>query len=92
MRAESEGHISSRVGITALERIVMATVYVAVTALIVWLIFFAPGRTGDSEPRPATQLVVRNARLIPGAAGDGSSRQSSPEPPPRQRLKALVSG
>ena len=42
MRAESEGHISSRVGITALERIVIATVYVAVTALIVWLIFFAP--------------------------------------------------
>jgi hypothetical protein len=42
MPAESEGHISSRVGITALERIVIATVYVAVTALIVWLIFFAP--------------------------------------------------
>jgi hypothetical protein len=70
MRAESEGHISSRVGITALERIVMVTVYVAVTALIVWLIFFAPGRTGDSEPRPAAQLGVRNARLIRGAAGD----------------------
>jgi hypothetical protein len=70
MRAESEGHISSRVGITALERIVMVTVYVAVTALIVWLIFFAPGRTGDSEPRPAAQLRVRNARLIRGAAGD----------------------
>ena len=70
MRAESEGHISSRVGITALERIVMVTVYVAVTALIVWLIFFAPGRAGDSEPRPAAQLRVRNARLIRGAAGD----------------------
>ena len=73
MRAESEGHISSRVGITALERIVMVTVYVAVTALIVWLIFFAPGRTGDSEPRPAAQLGVRNARFIRGAAGDRPS-------------------
>jgi hypothetical protein len=92
MRAESEGHISSRVGITALERIVMVTVYVAVTALIVWLIFFAPGRTGDSEPRPATQLVVRNADLIRSAGADGSSRQRSPEAPPRQRLKAPVSG
>ena len=70
MRAESEGHISTRVGITALERIVMATVYVAVTALIVWLVFFAPGRTGDSEPRPAAQLGVRNARLTRCAAGD----------------------
>ena len=70
MRAESEGHISSRVGITALERIVMVTVYAAVTALIVWLIFFAPGRTGDSEPRPAAQLGVRYARLIPSAGGD----------------------
>ena len=68
MRAESEGHISSRVGITALERIVMATVYLAVTALIVWLIFFAPGRTGDSEPRPAAQLGVRHARLVQVAA------------------------
>jgi hypothetical protein len=70
MRAEAEGHISSRVGITALERIVMVTVYVAVTALIVWLIFFAPGRTGDSEPRPAAHLGVPNARLIHSAAGD----------------------
>jgi hypothetical protein len=68
MRAEAEGHTSSRVGITALERIVMVTVYVAVTALIVWLIFFAPGRTGDSEPRPAAQLAVRHARLIQVAA------------------------
>jgi hypothetical protein len=82
MRAESEGHISSRVGVTALERIVMVTVYIAVTALIVWLIFLAPGRTGDSEPRPATQLVVRNARLIRSAPGDRpgvSHLQRSPE-------------
>jgi hypothetical protein len=71
MRAESEGHISSRVGITALERIVMGTVYVAVTALIVWLIFFAPGRTGDSEPRPAAHLGVRSARLIRSTAVAG---------------------
>jgi hypothetical protein len=41
MRAEPEGYISSRVGITALERIVMAGVYLAVITLVVWLVFFA---------------------------------------------------
>jgi small neutral amino acid transporter SnatA (MarC family) len=46
MRAEAEGHIESRVGITALERIVMVSVYIAVVTLLVWLIFFA----GSSVP------------------------------------------
>jgi hypothetical protein len=41
MRAEAEDHISQRVGITALERIVMTNVYVAVIALVIWYIFFA---------------------------------------------------
>jgi len=41
MRAVAEGHISSRVGVTALERIVMVTVYVVVIAFLVWLVFFA---------------------------------------------------
>jgi len=41
MRAEAEGHISQRVGITALERIVMFNVYIAVIALAVWWVFFA---------------------------------------------------
>jgi hypothetical protein len=41
MRAEAEGHISSRVGITALERIVMIGVYIAVITLLVWLVLFA---------------------------------------------------
>lgn len=41
MRAEPEGHVSSRVGITALERIVMLSVYIAVITFLVWLIFFA---------------------------------------------------
>jgi hypothetical protein len=41
MRDEAEGHISSRVGITALERVVMVTVYIAVIALLVWLVVFA---------------------------------------------------
>lgn len=41
MRAEAEIEISGRVGITALERIVMLSVYVAVIALVVWLVFFA---------------------------------------------------
>lgn len=41
MRAEAEGHISSRVGITALERIVMISVYIAVITLLIWLVFFA---------------------------------------------------
>ena len=41
MRAEDEGHVSQRVGITTLELIVMVNVYVAVTALAVWWAFFS---------------------------------------------------
>jgi hypothetical protein len=41
MRAESERHVSQRSGITALERIVMVNVYVAVATLVVWYLFFA---------------------------------------------------
>jgi hypothetical protein len=41
MRAESERHVSQRSGITALERIVMVNVYVAVITLVVWYVFFA---------------------------------------------------
>ena len=41
MRAESEGHVSQRVGTTILEWIVMINVYIAVTALLIWFIFFA---------------------------------------------------
>jgi hypothetical protein len=41
MRAESETHVSQRHGISALERIVMVNVYVAVTTLAVWYVFFA---------------------------------------------------
>jgi len=41
MRAESDGHVSSRVGTTALEQIVTLTVYVAVIVLLVWFFFFA---------------------------------------------------
>jgi hypothetical protein len=41
MRGESEGHISQRVGITALERVVMYNVYIAVLALAAWFVFFA---------------------------------------------------
>jgi hypothetical protein len=41
MRAEAEGHVSQRVGITLLERIVMANVYIAVITLAVWYVFFA---------------------------------------------------
>jgi hypothetical protein len=41
MRAETEGHISQRVGVTALERVVMLNVYVAVILLTVWYVFFA---------------------------------------------------
>ncbi len=50
MRAEAEGHISSRVGETALERIVMISVYIAVIALLIWLVFFA-GSMVPSEVR-----------------------------------------
>jgi hypothetical protein len=41
MRAEAEGHISQRMGITLLERIVMINVYIAVITLVVWYVFFA---------------------------------------------------
>lgn len=41
MRAEAESHVSSRVGITLLERIVIASVYCAVLALLVWFFLFA---------------------------------------------------
>ncbi len=41
MRGEDEGHITSRVGITLLEEIVMVSVYLAVISLLVWLIFFS---------------------------------------------------
>jgi hypothetical protein len=41
MRAEAEGHVSQRVGITLLERIVVINVYVAVITLVIWYVFFA---------------------------------------------------
>jgi hypothetical protein len=47
MRAESEGHVSQRVGITMLERIVMVNVYIAVIGLIVWWVLFAGAPTSN---------------------------------------------
>jgi hypothetical protein len=47
MRAESEGHVSQRVGITMLERIVMVNVYIAVIILVIWFFLFA----GSPLPR-----------------------------------------
>jgi hypothetical protein len=41
MRAEPEGHVSQRVGITTIERIIMVNVWLAVIALAVWWVFFA---------------------------------------------------
>jgi len=41
MRAEAEGHISQRVGVTLLERIVVANVYLVVIGFVVWLVLFA---------------------------------------------------
>lgn len=41
MRAEAEGHVSQRVGITLLERIVVINVYLAVLTFVVWYVFFA---------------------------------------------------
>jgi hypothetical protein len=56
MRAEAEGHISQRVGITLLERIVMINVYLAVLTLVVWYVFFAgppsPTSAGLVPPGP----------------------------------------
>jgi hypothetical protein len=41
MRAEEQGHISQRIGVTPLERIVVINVYVAVIAVVIWYVFFA---------------------------------------------------
>jgi hypothetical protein len=41
VRAEGEIELESRVGVTALERIVMMSVYIAVISLLIWLVFFA---------------------------------------------------
>jgi hypothetical protein len=41
MRGEADAEISQRVGVTALERIVMINVYIAVIALLVWYVFLA---------------------------------------------------
>jgi len=41
MRGESEGHVSQRVGVTLLERIVVINVYVAVIAFVVWYVTIA---------------------------------------------------
>jgi uncharacterized membrane protein (DUF485 family) len=41
MRAEAEGHVSQRVGVTPLETIVVINVYVAMIALAIWTVFFA---------------------------------------------------
>jgi hypothetical protein len=41
MRAEAEGYVTQRVGMTPLERVVMLNVYVAVILLAVWYVFFA---------------------------------------------------
>jgi hypothetical protein len=41
MRAEAEGHIESRAGVTMLEQIVMISVYLAVIVFLIWLLFFS---------------------------------------------------
>jgi hypothetical protein len=41
MSAEEGRHVSRRVGITALERIVIVNVYLAVIAFVIWYVFFA---------------------------------------------------
>jgi hypothetical protein len=46
MRAEAEDHVDRQVGVTALELIVMTSVYLAVIAFMIWLVFFA----GSSVP------------------------------------------
>ncbi|MGA2320560.1 MAG: hypothetical protein ABSG95_07430 [Solirubrobacteraceae bacterium] len=41
MRAEAEADIGQRAGVTALERIVVINVYLAVISLVIWYVFFA---------------------------------------------------
>ena len=47
MSDEAEHHVSQRVGISLLERIVMINVYIGVVALLIWFILFA----GSPLPR-----------------------------------------
>src|SRR5262249_50662633 len=53
MSDEAEHHVSQRVGISLLERIVMINVYLVVIAFVVWYVVFAgPGPlhcTGDQQ-------------------------------------------
>ena len=57
MRAEAEGHVSARVGVTALERVVMASVYLAVLTLLVWFAFFS-GPPFPSSAGPSNSEVI----------------------------------
>ncbi len=62
MRAEADEHVSSRVGITALERIVMLSVFVAILALAIWLVFYAgspvPGGAPTEPKNPGVIVSV----------------------------------
>ena len=42
MNVRPERHVSQRVGITMLEKIVMINVYIVVIGFVVWYFFFAP--------------------------------------------------
>ena len=70
MRAEAEGHISQRVGITVLERIVMINLYLAVVTLLVWYVFFAGAPLGKHVPNGHAVLMRGPlACALPGKAG-----------------------
>lgn len=58
MRAEAEGHLSARVGVTALERVVMASVYLAVLTLLVWFTFFSGPPFPSPEGPSSAEVVV----------------------------------
>jgi hypothetical protein len=62
MRAEAEGHVSARVGVTALERVVMASVYLAVLTLLVWLAFFSGPAFPNPEGSSSGEIVVPQPR------------------------------
>jgi hypothetical protein len=61
MRAEADGHIRQRVGITSLERIVMINIYITVISLVVWYVFFAgpPSPLGCPRARRADGASAR---------------------------------
>jgi hypothetical protein len=99
MRAEERGHVSQRVGVSALEQIVVVNVYLVVIAAVIWLVFFAGSPFAEGVYRKARrrggsvrQQPVREHRFDDEAALDASAGMVEVDPvgSPRMELEALI--